>query len=78
MISIDEYEDKLKLSAAITSCRQAAEWGMRSVRSKMPRLAVPLAVNDRERKLILETAVKLYNLKIKLIGLSQISTVYAE
>ncbi len=62
-------------SAALVSIRQCAEWGMRGLRSKFPRLQVPLTSNDAHRLEIIKTAVFLYNLKVTYVGLSQIHSV---
>lgn len=63
-------------SSCLVKVRQAAEWGMRGLQSKFPRLTVPLPIDDQKRLLICQVSVLLYNLKIRTIGLSQIRTVF--
>lgn len=64
-------------SAAITSIRQSAEWGMRSIKSKFPRIScVPLPVDDTFRSLLCQTIVLFYNFKVSRIGLNQIEAVF--
>lgn len=68
----------IEYSTSIVSTRQAAEWGMGAIQAKFPRLAVPLPVNDKRRLVIRKVVVLLYNLRVRMIGLSQISTVFAD
>jgi hypothetical protein len=70
--------EQKKYSAALTSIRQMAEWGMRGLRSKFPRLHCPLTSDDSNRLLLIKTAIYVYNLKVSHIGLSQIRSVFAQ
>ncbi|KAG8692089.1 hypothetical protein FRC08_010022 [Ceratobasidium sp. 394] len=73
----EEREAAIKYSNALVSARQAAEWGMRSIQGSFGRLRVPLNINDPEgRAMLLETVVRLHNLRTRLVGVNQIRTVY--
>lgn len=61
---------------AITRARQAAEWGMRLLKSTWPRLNVPLTVRTHQRQIIISTCVRLSNLRSRLVGINQIRTVF--
>lgn len=64
-------------SNALVSARQAAEWGMRSLQGSFGRLRVPLDINNPlGRMRLLEVVVRLHNLRTRLVGASQIRTVY--
>jgi hypothetical protein len=65
-------------STGVVSMRQTVEWGMRGLQSKFPRLTVPLPINDRQRLIICKVSLLLYNVKVRLIGLSQIAEVFED
>ncbi|KAG9088685.1 hypothetical protein FRC07_012487 [Ceratobasidium sp. 392] len=73
----DLREAAIQYSNALVSARQAAEWGMRSLQGSFGRLRVPLNINDPDgRAILLETVVRLHNLRTQLVGVNQIRTVY--
>lgn len=66
-----------RMSEHVTSARQAAEWGMRSLQGSFGRLKVPLPINDhRWRRNILEVCSMLHNVRTVRVGINQIRTVY--
>lgn len=68
-----------RLSTQITSARQAAEWGMKSLQGCFSRLKVPLPADDTKFCAeIIETTIRLHNLRTKAIGVNQIMNVYVE
>jgi len=61
----------------LLSFRQAAEWGMRSLQGSFGRLRVPLDASHANRRGdLLETCVRLQNLRTCLVGINQIRSVY--
>jgi hypothetical protein len=76
VISPSEFKAKLAFSSAVCSVRQAAEWGVRGIRSKLPRLYRPMSTNSTFRLLLTRTAILLYNFRVRTVGLSQIRTVF--
>lgn len=66
----------LRLSAAITAVRQAAEWGMGAVEKPFQRLKEPLSFNPETRARRLETVFRLYNFRVRTTGISQIRTYF--
>ena len=62
---------------AVTSVRQAAEWGMRGVQGAFPRLSMKLTTNSQERHQNVETVFRLFNLRTRLTGINQTRTVYS-
>lgn len=74
----EQLYDEIQLHKAITSVRQAAEWGMRALKGAFARLKTPLSYNDNFRRCIIHCCVRLYNLRTRLVGINQIRTVYSE
>ena len=66
----------LQMSAACTSIRQAAEWGMGSVEKVWRILLLKLPFNPALRQLRLENIHRLHNVRVRLTGISQIRTVF--
>lgn len=62
----------LAMSAAITSVRQAAEWGMGSASKCYRRLLLPLPFDPNVRSLRLWNIYHLYNYRVRVTGISQI------
>ncbi|POM57913.1 Hypothetical protein PHPALM_37514 [Phytophthora palmivora] len=62
--------------SAITSIRQAAEWGMGSVEKVYHRLVHPLPFNIEKRKLRLENLFRLANYRVRTVQVSQIRTTF--
>ncbi|KAG9023439.1 hypothetical protein FS837_005810 [Tulasnella sp. UAMH 9824] len=72
-----EKEAILALNREIVTARQAAEWGMRSIQSTFGRLRVPLDANDSlRRQRIFAVVLRLHNLRVRRVGISQIRSVY--
>ena len=73
----DEREEAMRFDRQLLSYRQTAEWGMRAIQGSFGRLRVPLPINYTEaRGDLLETIVRLYNLRSRTIGYNQIRSVY--
>lgn len=64
------------LSNAITSIRQAAEWGVGAVQKVFRRLLLPLPYDDHVRANRLEIIHRLYNFRVMKTGESQIRNVF--
>ncbi|KAG9125513.1 hypothetical protein FRC07_007295 [Ceratobasidium sp. 392] len=72
-----ERAEVIDYSNKITRARQAVEWGMRSIQSVFSRLRVPLSIHDPTgRQRLLETCVRLHNLRATCMGINQIRSVY--
>lgn len=70
-------QQKIEYSNAITSARQAVEWGMRALQGCFARLRLPLDVNDPAGRMrLLETCLRLHNVRTRMIGINQIRSVY--
>jgi hypothetical protein len=63
-------------SAAITSIRQAAEWGMGAMEKPFQRLKCALPYDPEVRRVRLCNIFKLYNLRVRTTGISQIRSVF--
>jgi DDE superfamily endonuclease len=71
-------EDMARLLEA-TSLRQAAEWGMRAIQGSMPRLKDPIKFEQNgERRVIMKLVPLLYNIRLTLVGLNQLKSVYVK
>ena len=64
------------LSTAITSMRQAAEWGMGAVEKVYRRLTLKLPYNQNRRALRIKNLFKLYNFRVRTTKISQIRTYF--
>ena len=64
------------LSSAITSMRQAAEWGMGSVEKPYRRLLETLPYQQRKRGRRLRNLFRLYNFRVRSTGISQIRSYF--
>jgi hypothetical protein len=72
-----QIEEKLAFDRELLSYRQTAEWGMRSLQGAFGRLRIPLEIGQQEnRGDLLETCVRLNNLRARCVGLNQIRSVY--
>lgn len=72
-----QAQNMVAYSNAITSARQAVEWGMRAIQGAFGRLRMPLDINDPVgRRTLIETCLRLHNLRTRRIGNNQIRTVY--
>ncbi|KAF0705587.1 hypothetical protein AaE_014454 [Aphanomyces astaci] len=70
------HEAVTRTSNAITSLRQAAEWGMGSAPNVYRALALPLPYNPSIRARRLSTIYRLYNFRVRTTGISQIRSVF--
>lgn len=62
----------IRLSSAITSMRQSAEWGMGAVSKVYRILLVKLSHDKKRRGRLLAVTHKLYNYRVRTTGISQI------
>ncbi|EPZ35469.1 hypothetical protein ROZALSC1DRAFT_28416 [Rozella allomycis CSF55] len=60
------------MSNAITSLRQAAEWGMGAIEKPFERLLMKLPSNKFRRSIRLSNIFRLYNIRVRRTGISQI------
>ncbi|KZT57258.1 hypothetical protein CALCODRAFT_434501 [Calocera cornea HHB12733] len=61
----------------LVSFRQSAEWGMRAIQGSFGRLRLPLDANDgRARRTLLETVFRLHQIRVRLVGINQLRSVY--
>jgi DDE superfamily endonuclease len=85
---VDEfYNRNLQLASAdnaeydcynrqVLSARQAVEWGMHSLQSVFRRLSVRLDYNPPANRDLLKLIFHLFNLRVRMVGLNQIRSVY--
>ena len=66
----------LRQSAALTSLRQACEWGMGSAPKAFRQLQLPLPFNQNTRQMRLHNIFRLYNFRVRTTGISQIKTTF--
>jgi len=67
----------LEVNRQLLSYRQTAEWGMRTIQGSFGRLRVPLPIQSEKRRTrLLENCVRLTNVRARLVGISQIRSVY--
>lgn len=72
-----EREKIMAFDCQLLSYCQTAEWGMRTLQGSFGRLRIPLDINHSSRRGdILEVAVRMYQLRARLVGINQIRTVY--
>lgn len=72
-----EYIRLLRINSEATSIRQAAEWGMRALKSSFPRLKDRFVYEENgEPKLMQMMMIYLYNLRACKVGINQIRNVY--
>ena len=65
-----------QMHAAITSIRQAAEWGMGAVERVWRILQQRLPFDPRKRRQRLNNIHRLYNVRVRTSGISEIRTVF--
>ncbi|KAG8714382.1 hypothetical protein FRC08_011989 [Ceratobasidium sp. 394] len=76
-LSKEESLEHWDYSNAVVSARQAVEWGMRAIQGSFARLRMPLSATDKEgRGRLIETCLRLHNVRTSLVGINQIRTVY--
>ncbi|KAE9083708.1 hypothetical protein PF010_g21108 [Phytophthora fragariae] len=61
---------------AITSVRQAAEWGMGSIQKVYSRLNLPLPYDQKLRGMRLTNMFRMANFRVRTVGISQIRTTF--
>jgi hypothetical protein len=72
-----EIQERLAFDRQLLSYRQTAEWGMRGLQGSFGRLRVPLEINrNSQRGDLIETCVRLNNVRAELVGINQIRSVY--
>lgn len=65
------------VSRQLLSCRQSVEWGMRDIQGSFGRLRVPLPINKAPLRLeILTIVVRMHQLRVRRVGISEIRNVY--
>lgn len=73
------FAREVRTSHEVTSERQAAEWGMRSLQGTFPRLYMPSPASDHVKRLRMLTVItRLHNVRTRMVGINQIRTVYDE
>ncbi|KAE8959119.1 hypothetical protein PR003_g31879 [Phytophthora rubi] len=65
------------LHNAITSVRQAAEWGMGSIQKVYSRLNLPLPYDQQLRGVRLNNMFRMTNFRVRTVGISEIRTTFA-
>ena len=77
MGNADVVQEKLAFNRELLAYRQTAEWGMRALQGSFGRLRVPLEINHTEQHAgLIETCVRLHNLRAERVGINQIRNVY--
>jgi len=72
-----ECKKLLEFDRQLLSFRQTAEWGNRALQGTFGRLRVPLEINYKNRRGdLLETIVRLYQIRTRRVGINQIRSVY--
>lgn len=75
-LSDEDFNEFFAFNRQLTSARQAAEWGMRGIKGSFSRLNDQLPYEKDLRLLILNVIVRLYQLRVRLMNVSQIRKVY--
>ena len=76
-IPVTEGRQAMLLGQQATSCRQAAEWGMRGLQGSFPRLKDRIIYEENgERAIILKFITLLYNYRVRTVGINQILNYY--
>jgi hypothetical protein len=68
---------QLRFHAALVRCRQAAEWGMRSIQSTFSRLKLPLSSVHSTRHQLLSIVFLLHNFMCRAVRINQTLFVYS-
>jgi hypothetical protein len=73
----EDAEERVRMQEA-TSLRQTSEWGMRAIQGAFPRLKDAIKYEEKgERLRILKLVPLLYNFRLEVVGLNQITNTYA-
>ena len=76
-VPIMELHQAMLLVQQATSCRQAAEWGMRGLQGSFPRLKDCIVYEENGgRAIILKFITLLYNYRVRSVGINQILNHY--
>ena len=76
-IPVTEGRQAMLLGQQATSCRQAAEWGMRGLQGSFPRLKDRIIYEENgERAIILKFITLLYNYRVRNVGINPILNHY--
>ena len=76
-VPVTEGRQAMLLGQQATSCRQAAEWGMRGLQGLFPRLKDRIIYEENgERAIILKFITLLYNYRVRTVGINQILNYY--
>lgn len=75
--SLSQMRRQVGLHKYYTTVRQAAEWGMRGLKSSFGRLTVPLTTNTTIRHQLIRICVRMYNFRVRETGINQIATTYS-
>ena len=67
----------LRLSADITTGRQAAEWGMRTLQGAYARLKSCMTADKVKRARILRVCFALHNFQVRRCGITQIGQAFS-
>ena len=67
-----------RLSTAITSMRQSAEWGMGAIEKVYRRLLERMTFDQKRRALRIDTVFHLFNYRVRTTGISQIRSYFDE
>ncbi|KAJ3012590.1 hypothetical protein NUW54_g1823 [Trametes sanguinea] len=66
-----------EVNRQLLTCRQSAEWGMREIQGSFGRLRIPLPIADADLRFnLLEVIVRMHQLRVRRIGISQIRKYY--
>ena len=71
-------EDEKRISNAMTSIRQGAEWSNASLTKIMRRLKVPMDPNPSVRQQVLKVCIHLHNARCRLLKVGQVSRVFSD
>jgi len=75
----DQITKATAFNQELLSYRQTAEWGMRTIQGSFGRLRIPLDINNNaKRGNLIETCLRLHNLRAVKVGINQIRTVYLQ
>ena len=76
-VPVTEGHQAMLLGQQATSCRQAAEWGMRALQGSFPWLKDHIIYEENgERAIILKYITSLYNYRVQSVGINQILNHY--
>ena len=77
-VSVKKLAALLKAHRACVSVRQGSEWGMNSIQNCWRRTNLKMASAHARRRVELTCIARLFNLRTRTTGISQLRTVYSE